>query len=112
MAIFTSKTAKLTLLAISLAILPAIWVLAGGHYDLVSGTEGNYEVKGASTIDVATAKTLFDRGVQFVDVRKNWAWNEEGRIPSAVHFLAINEAELSKIVSKDQEVVIYCDDST
>jgi hypothetical protein len=108
---FTSKIAKLTLLGIFLAILPATWVLAGGHYDLVSGTEGNYEVKGASTLDVDTAKTLFDRGVPFVDVRKNWPWNE-GHIPGAVHLLAISEAELSKIVSKDQEVVIYCDDST
>jgi hypothetical protein len=31
MAIFTSKTAKLTLLGIFLAILPDTWVLAGGN---------------------------------------------------------------------------------
>ncbi len=111
MARFTSKTTQLTLLGIFLAILPATLVLAGDHYDLVSGTEGSYEVKGAATLDVATAKALFDRGVPFVDVRGKWSWNE-GHIPGAVNLKYISEAELSKIVSKDQDVVIYCDDST
>jgi 3-mercaptopyruvate sulfurtransferase SseA len=110
---FTSKTAKLTLLGIFLAILPATWVLADGYWDLVSKTEGKYEVKGATTLDVATAKALFDRGVQFVDVRFEEDW-KMGHIPSAVNLFAntvFKEAELSKIVSKDQDVVIYCFDS-
>lgn len=103
---FTSKTAKLTLLGIFLAILPATWVLAGDYHDLISGTEGSFEVKGATTLDVATAKALFDQGVPFVDVRGPNRW-AEGHIPGAVSLPFISEAELSKIVSKDQDVVIY-----
>lgn len=113
MARFTSKTAKLTLLGIFLAILPATWVLAGGHWDLVTQTMGYYEVKGAKTLDVATAKALFDRGVPFVDVRFERDW-KMGHIPGAIclYFNTVfSEAELSKIVSKDQDVVIYCSDS-
>ena len=114
MASLTSKTAQLTLLGIFLAILTATWVIAGDHTDLVSKTkEGYYEVKGATTLDVATAKALFDRGVQFVDVRFEEDW-KMGHIPSAVNLFAntvFKEAELSKIVSKDQDVVIYCFDS-
>jgi hypothetical protein len=106
MARFTSKTAKLTLLGIFLAILPATWVLAGDYHDLISGTEGSFEVKGATTIDVATAKSLFDQGVPFVDVRGPNRW-AESHIPGAVSYPFSSEAELSKIVSKDQDVVIY-----
>lgn len=106
MAKFTSKTAKLTLLGIFLAILPATWVLAGDYHDLISGTEGSFEVKGATTLDVATAKALFDQGVPFVDVRGPNRW-AEGHIPGAVGLPFISEAELSKIASKDQAVVIY-----
>ena len=106
MARFTSKIATLTLLGILLASLPATWVLAGGHHDLISGTEDSFEVKGATTLDVATAKALFDQGVPFVDARGPNRW-AEGHIPGAVNLPFISEADLSKIVSKDQEVVIY-----
>ena len=106
MARFTSKTAKLTLLGIFLAILPATWVLAGDYHDLISGTGGFCEVKGATTIDVATAKALFDQGVPFVDVRGPNRW-AESHIPGAVSLPFISEAELSKIASKDQDVAIY-----
>jgi hypothetical protein len=79
--------------------------------DLIFRTdEGYYEVEGATTLDVATAKALFDRGVPFVDVRGEWSW-KMGHIPGAVNLYfetVFSEAELSKIVSKDQDVVIYC----
>jgi hypothetical protein len=114
MARFTSKIAKLTLLSIFLATLPAVWVLAGeSYYDLISQTEEGPEVKGATTVDVVTAKALFDRGVKFVDVRTESSW-KMWHIPGAVNLQAdtvFSEAELSKIVSKDQDVVIYCTDS-
>jgi 3-mercaptopyruvate sulfurtransferase SseA len=113
MARFTSKPATLTLLGIFLAILPATWVVAGGHWDLVSKTEGNYEVKGATTLDVATAKALFDRGVPFIDVRFEGDW-KRAHIPGAVNLptnTVFSKTELSKIVSKDQDVVIYCSHS-
>jgi tetratricopeptide (TPR) repeat protein len=62
--------------------------------DLISRTEeGLYEVEGATTVDVTTAKALFDRGVPFF---RN----------------VFSEVELSKILSKDQDVVIYCSGST
>ena len=78
--------------------------------ELVSQTNEGPEVKGATAIDVTTAKALFDRGVPFVDVRSLRHWSK-GYIPGAVHLggnPVFSEFRLSKIVSKDQEVVIYC----
>ncbi len=67
------------------------------------------EVEGATTIDVATAKTLFDRGVPFVDVRGGTFY--AGHIPRAIHLnwgREFTEAKLGEVATKDQEVVIYC----
>jgi Tfp pilus assembly protein PilF len=79
--------------------------------DLISQTkEGYYEVEGATILDVTTAKALFDRGVPFVDVRNKWWW-KLSHIRGALNLdyeNVFSEAELSKIVSKDQDVVIYC----
>jgi TolB-like protein/Flp pilus assembly protein TadD len=79
--------------------------------DLTSRTkEGLWEVEGATTVNVATAKALFDRGVPFVDVRNEPNW-KKGHIPGAVNldvYVYFTEVELSKIVSKDQDVVIHC----
>ena len=53
---------------------------------------------------------MFDRDVPFVDVRNERHWSK-GHIPGAVHKelgRGFNDWELSKIVNKDQEVVIYC----
>lgn len=72
------------------------------------------QVEGATTVDAATAKVLFDRGVSFVDVRAGGHYGA-GHIPGAVDLglaTAFGEAELAKVVSKDQEVVIYCDGPT
>ena len=67
-------------------------------------------IDGATTVDTAKAKALFDKGVIFVDVRKDKDWNA-GRVPDAVHIelkKVLSEKTLSKEVKKDQEVVIYC----
>jgi len=67
-------------------------------------------VEGATTVSTDDAKVLFDKGVTFIDVRKNSDW-DAGRIPGAVHIelkKVYSEDELTKAVSKDQEVVIYC----
>ena len=67
------------------------------------------KVDGATTIDLATAKDLFDRGVLFVDVRRSQSYYE-GHVPRAVniHWVGkFTEAALSEIATKDQEVVIY-----
>ena len=73
--------------------------------------ESPLQVEGATTVDAAAAKALFDRAVPFVDVRTNDLW-EAGHIPGAVFqnlFVDFNEGNLLKVATKDQEVVIYCD---
>lgn len=67
-------------------------------------------IAGATTIDVSKAKTLFDKGVVFLDVRKDKDW-DAGRIPDAIHIelkKKLNEESMGKEIKKDQEVVIYC----
>jgi adenylate cyclase len=78
-----------------------------------AGEEGEVspiEITGATTVDAAAAKTLFDRGVSFVDVRSDEDWSL-GSIPGAVHLDsddAFAEESLSAVVAREQEVVIYC----
>jgi tetratricopeptide (TPR) repeat protein len=82
--------------------------------NLIYQTEQGPEVKGATTVDVATAKALFDRGVPFVDARDDSRW-AEGHIPGAENLEAysvFSKIKLSRIVRTDQEVVIYCEGRT
>jgi rhodanese-related sulfurtransferase len=67
-------------------------------------------VNGATTVDTAQAKALFDKGALFVDVRsdKDWA---AGRIPDAIHLelkKVFSEETLGKDAKKDDAIVIYC----
>jgi len=67
-------------------------------------------VPGASTVDTANAKALFDTGVVFIDVRSDADW-EAGRIPGAIHLelkQVYGVASLGAAVAKDQEVLVYC----
>ena len=67
-------------------------------------------VDGAKTVSAAEAKTLFDKGVLFLDIRKDKDW-AAGRVPDAIHIelkKKLNEDSMSAEVKKDQEVVIYC----
>ena len=67
-------------------------------------------VPGATTVDTAAAKDLFDQGVVFVDTRTDADW-EAGRIPAAVHLelkQVLSAARLSAVVQKDQLLVFYC----
>ena len=75
---------------------------------LVTTGPSGYQIKGATTIDLKTAKALHDRDVPFVDVYRRWP---QGHIPSA-YFRELwtgefNEVRLSEIVYKTDEVVIY-----
>lgn len=77
---------------------------------LISRSEGEYDVAGATEIDVSTAKALHDRGVVFVDVR---AANDfaAGFVPGAVNldlWIDLSSDSLSKVVGKDDEVVFSC----
>lgn len=87
-------------LALMLAVVPA------AQAEKVSPES----VPGATTVDGAKAKALFDKGVVFIDVRNDKDWNA-GRIPGAVH-LDLNKNfsadTLGKHAKKDQEVVMYC----
>jgi len=72
--------------------------------------ESPLQVSGAITVNAATAKTLFDEGVPFIDVRKNKDW-DAGRIPGAKHLelkKVFSESALSAVVKKTDKVVIYC----
>jgi rhodanese-related sulfurtransferase len=67
-------------------------------------------ISGATTVDTSKAKSLFDKGIIFIDVRSNKDW-DAGRIPGAEHLelkSVFNEGSMADIVSKDQEVVLYC----
>jgi rhodanese-related sulfurtransferase len=67
-------------------------------------------VPGATTIDTAKAKALFDQGVVFIDVRNDADW-EAGRIPGAIHLElkhVLSAESLGAVVVKDQEVIVYC----
>ena len=68
------------------------------------------QVTGATSVDAAGAKALFDREAAFVDPRKSADW-DAGRIPGAIHLdlkSVFNEQNLSDQVGKDEEVVFYC----
>ncbi len=72
-----------------------------------TNVSGEFEIKGATTIDVVTAKALHDRAVTFVDVREEFA---AGHIPQAhglIYASEFVEARLLELVDKSQEIVIY-----
>lgn len=68
-------------------------------------------IKGATTVDGAKAKELFDKGVTFVDTRSDKDWNA-GHVPGAKHIdvekPGFTAAALEKLAKKDKEVVFYC----
>lgn len=67
-------------------------------------------IDGATTVDSAKAKALFDQEVAFLDVRKDSDW-DAGRIPGAIHIelkKKLNEASLTAEIKKAEPVVIYC----
>ena len=75
---------------------------------LVSTVTTGFEVEGATTIDVVTAKAMHDRGVPFVDVDQRWM---QGHIPGAYYlrmgYGEFSEVRFSTIIRKDQEFVVY-----
>lgn len=67
-------------------------------------------VDGATTVDAAQAKALFDEEVAFVDPRSDSDW-DAGRIPGAIHLnikTNFNKDSLAAEVSADEKVVMYC----
>jgi TolB-like protein/rhodanese-related sulfurtransferase len=76
--------------------------------------QGYFEVTGATTIDAKGAKALHDRGVKFVDVRAAKGF-VAGRAPGAFNLDVATELSrdsLSRIVGKDEELVLSCHGKT
>ncbi len=93
-------------LYIMFSLIAALFVISAVQADSPT------EVEGATTVDSATAKDLFDRGVPFIDVRSTNNY-EAGHVPGATHLsTALTESELAEVAGKNQEVIIYCDGPT
>lgn len=89
-----------TALAIALGLTLALPVIAG----VISPKT----IAGAKTVNAKQAKKLFDRGVIFIDVRKDKPF-AAGRVPDAVHitFKKFRKKTLGEHVKLNQPVVIY-----
>jgi tetratricopeptide (TPR) repeat protein len=73
---------------------------------LRTNESGEFEVEGATTIDVRTAKALHERGATFVDVSQTFVIEH---IPDA-HWLPyynVYKGPLMELVNTDEEIVIY-----
>jgi rhodanese-related sulfurtransferase len=67
-------------------------------------------VPGAQTIDARIAKSLFDQGAVFIDVRKQEDY-DAGHIPGAHHLPIASDfsaQNLAALALKEKAVVIYC----
>ena len=69
-------------------------------------------VPGATTVNTAEAKKLWDSGATFIDSRKKEDW-EDGHIPKAVHLdrgdrEVYTRENVSKMFKKDEPLVTYC----
>jgi len=67
-------------------------------------------VAGATTVDSATAKKMFDDGALFIDVRKQLDW-DAGRIPDALHLDIKSALTKDAILAESGEndpIVLYC----
>ena len=88
---------------LALVIISAISTIA--HADASPET-----VAGATTIDSATAKQMFDDGALFIDVRKQLDW-DAGRVPDALHLdvkSAFTKDAVLAEAATDAPIVIYC----
>lgn len=67
-------------------------------------------INGTQTIDTVTAKSFFDRGIPFIDVRGLENFNA-GHIPGAHHLPVksdFNEQNLHAVAKQNEPIVIYC----
>ncbi len=67
-------------------------------------------VAGTTTTTLEKAKTLFDKGAKFIDVRNPRLYARR-HIPGAYHLdlkHAYNEESLAAVANKDEPIVIYC----
>lgn len=67
-------------------------------------------VDGAQTIDAKKAKSLYDGGTLFIDVRSDKDW-KAGHITNAKHIelkKSFSSSSLAKQAKKDDVIVFYC----
>ena len=91
--------------AIVFMLLPA---LALAQSDIVYRSPET--VEGAITTSVEQAKSLFDKGVKFIDVRNPRLYTKK-HIPGAHHLdfkEVFTEQALASVADRDEPVVIYC----
>jgi len=91
-------------------ILAFMVVIFGAWGGAMASNVSPEAISGANTVSPAEAKALFDKGVLFVDVRKDADW-DAGRIPGAEHLDSKSKftAEaLADLAAKNEEIVIYC----
>jgi TolB-like protein/class 3 adenylate cyclase/rhodanese-related sulfurtransferase len=100
-----------------LSVIPALkWQYLVIPHPVLGINNTWWEVEGATTIDVATAKSFHDRGVIFIDTSVESMW-KAGHIPGTVHLpiarpkdpakKKFKDATLVEAVDKSEEVVFY-----
>jgi tetratricopeptide (TPR) repeat protein len=105
-------------LRLGLSKIPALnWQYLIRIYGGLGANDTRIEVEGATEIDLATAKSFYDRGVMFIDSGSagEGLW-KKGRVAGAVNLpyranhpggVSLRETELNKILDKSEEVVFY-----
>jgi tetratricopeptide (TPR) repeat protein len=105
-------------LRVGLSKIPALtWQYLVTYHIRLGAGETWAEIKGATKIDLATAKSFHDRGVIFIvlDNEAEAVW-KNGRVPGAVNLplfenkpggQRFRETTLSEVLEKTDEVVIY-----
>lgn len=75
---------------------------------LISGTPGDYQVKGAKRVEISDAKQLFDDNALFYDLQGENPYSVI-TIPGAIrgNVLKMTRKSLSAIASKDQRIVFF-----
>ncbi len=84
--------------------------MASISYAASSDYQSPEQVDGAITTSLLEARTLFDAGAVFIDVR-NPRLYARGHIPGAFHLdlkNAFNEMAVTAIAKNEQAIVIYC----
>lgn len=67
-------------------------------------------VEGTTTVSLAEARALYDKGVKFIDVR-NSRFFASAHIPGAIHLdlkYNFDEEKLKRVARSDEPIVIYC----
>jgi len=79
------------------------------YLNLVTVSEGTFDVAGAIEIDATKAKVLLDSGIVFFDSRGQSVY-ERGHIPGATNLFTHKvRSSLADFVGQDAEIVFYCD---